>query len=214
MRLILLGPPGAGKGTQAQLLAERLKIPQISTGDMLRAAAARATSLGRETKRCMDQGRLVPDPVMDALVRERLRQPDCARGYILDGYPRTLAQAQALRATLGALGAAVDHVVSLDVPAEELVQRIAGRRTCGECGAMYHVRFRPSRIAGRCDACGGPTSQREDDREDTVRRRLEVYAEQTAPLIRFYDELGLLRRIPGTGEVTEIFQRITRALDA
>ena len=212
MRLLLLGPPGAGKGTQAKLLVERLGIPQISTGDMLRAAAKAGTPLGQEAKQYMDRGALVPDEVINQLVRERVQQPDCARGYILDGYPRTVAQAKSLREMLLALGLAVDHVLSLEVPVGELVERLAGRRTCRGCGAMYHVHFSPSKADGRCDACGGATYQRDDDREETVRRRLTVYAEQTAPLVSFYEARGLLRRVPGTGEIAEIFQRITAAL--
>jgi adenylate kinase len=214
MRLILLGPPGAGKGTQAKLLVERLKIPQVSTGDMLRAAVKAGTPLGQEGKQYMNRGALVPDAVIIGLVRERLQQPDCSRGYILDGFPRTVAQAEALEKTLAGLQASLDSVVSLEVPTEDLVLRIAGRRTCRNCGAMYHVRFSPSKTDGRCDACGGPTYQRDDDREETVRRRLAVYAEQTAPLISFYAARGLLRRVPGTGEIAEIFQRITAALGA
>jgi len=212
MRLLLLGPPGAGKGTQAKLLVERLGIPQISTGDMLRAAAKAGTPLGQEAKQYMDRGALVPDEVINQLVRERVQQPDCARGYILDGYPRTVAQAKSLREMLLALGLAVDHVLSLEVPVGELVERLAGRRTCRGCGAMYHVHFSPSKADGRCDACGGATYQRDDDREETVRRRLTVYAEQTAPLVSFYEARGLLRRVAGTGEIAEIFQRITAAL--
>jgi len=214
MRLILLGPPGAGKGTQAKLLVDRFKIPQVSTGDMLRAAVKAGTPLGQEARQYMDRGALVPDAVIIGLVRERLQQPDCADGYILDGFPRTVAQAEALEKTLAALQARLDYVVSLEVPAEDLVLRIAGRRTCRNCGAMYHVRFSPSKTDGRCDACGGPTYQRDDDREDTVRRRLTVYAEQTAPLISFYEARGRLRRVPGTGEIAEILQRITAALGA
>ncbi len=212
MRLILLGPPGSGKGTQAKLLVERFGIPQISTGDMLREAVKGGTALGEEARRYMAQGALVPDAVVIGLVRERLLLPDCRRGYILDGFPRTLAQAEALRKALDELGTPLDHVVSLDVPAEELIARIAGRRTCRTCGAMYHVRFSPSRVEGRCDVCGGETAQREDDQEATVRRRLEVYAKQTAPLIRFYEGEGLLRRVQGCGTVPEIFQDIQRTL--
>jgi adenylate kinase len=212
MRLILLGPPGAGKGTQAKLLVDRLKVPQISTGDMLRAAVKAGTPLGQEARQYMDRGALIPDGVIIGVVRERLQQPDCAGGYILDGFPRTVAQAEALEKTLVALRTPLDSVVSLEVPTDDLVLRIAGRRTCRNCGAMYHVRFSPSKADGRCDACGGPTYQREDDREETVRRRLGVYADQTAPLIDFYEGRGLLRRVPGTGEIGEIFQRIAAAL--
>ena len=214
MRLILLGPPGAGKGTQAKLLMDRFHIPQISTGDMLRAAAKAGTPLGREAKQFMDRGALVPDEVINGLVRERVQRADCAPGYILDGYPRTVAQAQSLGEMLAKSGGGVDHVLSLEVPTEELVKRLAGRRTCRNCGVMYHVDFSPSKTDGRCDACGGLTVQRDDDQEETVRQRLQVYAKQTAPLIQFYGELGLLRRVPGTGGVDEIFQRITAALGA
>jgi len=212
MRIILLGPPGAGKGTQAKLLIERLGIPQISTGDMLRAAVKAGTPLGAEAKAYMDRGGLVPDAVIIGLVRERLQVPDCSRGYILDGFPRTAAQAEALETTLKDLHLSLDHALCLEVPSEDLVSRIAGRRTCRNCGAMYHLRFSPSKREGVCDACGGETYQRDDDREETVRQRLLVYEEQTAPLIRFYDGRGLLRRISGTGEIAEIFARMVKSL--
>lgn len=212
MRIILLGPPGSGKGTQAKLLSERLRIPQISTGDMLRAAVKSGTPLGREAKAYMDRGALVPDEVIIGLVRERLQAPDCDRGYILDGFPRTVAQAEALEKTLGDLRLNLDHVLCLDVPSEDLVVRIAGRRTCRTCGAMSHVRFSPTKRQGVCDLCGGETYQRDDDGEDTVRKRLAVYAEQTAPLVRFYEGRGLLRRIAGTGDVAEIFARMVQSL--
>jgi len=212
MRIILLGPPGAGKGTQAKLLIERLQVPQISTGDMLRAAVKDGTPLGRQAKAFMDRGALVPDDVIIGLVRERLQAPDSARGYILDGFPRTVAQAEALEKTLADLRLSLDHVLCLDVPSEDLVVRIAGRRTCRQCGAMSHVRFSPTKQEGVCDACGGETYQRDDDREETVRRRLTVYAEQTAPLVRFYEGRGLLRRIAGTGEIGEIFARMVQSL--
>jgi adenylate kinase len=212
MRIILLGPPGAGKGTQAKLLIERLQVPQISTGDMLRAAVKDGTPLGRQAKAFMDRGALVPDDVIIGLVRERLQAPDSARGYILDGFPRTVAQAEALEKTLADLRLSLDHVLCLDVPSEDLVVRIAGRRTCRQCGAMSHVRFSPTKQEGVCDACGGETYQRDDDREETVRRRLTVYAEQTAPLVRFYEVRGLLRRVAGTGEIGEIFARMVQSL--
>ena len=214
MRIILLGPPGAGKGTQAKLLIERLGVPQISTGGMLRAAVKAGSAVGREARAYMDRGGLVPDAVIIELVRERLQAPDCARGYVLDGFPRTVAQAEALEASLRDLHGGLDHVLCLEVPSEELVTRIAGRRTCRNCGAMYHVRFAPSAREGVCDACGGETLQRDDDREETVRQRLLVYEEQTAPLILFYEGRGLLRRIPGTGEIAEIFARMVKSLGA
>jgi adenylate kinase len=212
MRIILLGPPGAGKGTQAKLLVERLGVPQISTGDMLRAAVKAGTPLGREAKAYMDRGALVPDGVIIGLVRERLQSADCNRGYILDGFPRTVAQAEALEKTLLDLRLSLDHVLCLEVPPEDLVVRIAGRRTCRVCGAMSHVRFSPAKRDGVCDACGGETYQRDDDREDTVRRRLEVYAQETEPLVRFFGGRGLLRRIAGTGEIPEIFARMVESL--
>jgi len=212
MRIILLGPPGAGKGTQAKLLIERLQVPQISTGDMLRAAVKDGTPLGKQAKAFMDRGALVPDDVIIGLVRERLQSPDCARGYILDGFPRTVAQAEALEKTLADLRLSLDHVLCLDVPSEDLVVRIAGRRTCRQCGAMSHVRFSPTARDGVCDVCGGETYQRDDDREETVRRRLAVYADQTAPLARFYEGRGLLRRVAGTGEIGEIFARMVHSL--
>jgi adenylate kinase len=212
MRIILVGPPGAGKGTQAKLLAERLGVPQVSTGDMLRAAVAAGTPLGCEAKAFMDRGALVPDAVIIGLVRERLQAADCARGYILDGFPRTVAQAEALEKTLLDLRLTLDHVLCLEVPADDLVVRIAGRRTCRGCGAMFHVRFSPAKRDGACDACGGETYQRDDDREDTVRRRLEVYAQQTEPLVRFYEGRGLCRRITGTGEISAIFARMVQSL--
>lgn len=213
MRIILLGPPGAGKGTQAKLLIERLGVPQISTGDMLRSAAKDGTPLGCEAKAFMDRGALVPDQVIVGLVRERLQAPDCGRGYVLDGFPRTVAQAEALEQTLTGIGVGLDRVLCLEVPGEELVARIAGRRTCRDCGAMSHVRFSPTKRDGVCDACGGATYQRDDDREETVRRRLAVYAEQTAPLVRFYEGRGLLRRIGGTGGISDIFARMVQSLD-
>lgn len=212
MRIILLGPPGAGKGTQAKLLVERLGVPQISTGDMLRTAVKAGTPLGREAKAYMDRGALVPDGVIIGLVRERLQSADCIRGYILDGFPRTVAQAEALEKTLLDLRLSLDHVLCLEVPPEDLVVRIAGRRTCRVCGAMFHVRFSPAKRDGVCDACGGETYQRDDDREDTVRRRLEVYAQETEPLVRFFGGRGLLRRIAGTGEIPEIFARMVESL--
>jgi len=212
MHFVLLGSPGSGKGTQAKLLADRLGIPQISTGDMLRASLGEGTALGVQAKAYMDRGELVPDAVILALVRERLERPDCVGGYILDGFPRTLGQAEGLETVQAGTHLSLNGVVSLAIPEDEVILRIAGRRTCRSCGAMYHVRFSPSRVNGVCDACGGHTHQRDDDREDTVRMRLAVYAEQTAPLIRFYRNRGLLRCVQGTGEIGEVFHRIIAVL--
>ncbi|MBI3006984.1 MAG: adenylate kinase [candidate division NC10 bacterium] len=214
MRLILLGPPGAGKGTQAQRLTRTLGIPQVSTGDILRAAVAAGTPLGREAKAYMDQGALVPDGVVIGIIRERLGAPDCARGYILDGFPRTAAQAEALGETLRALGTPLTAVLSLTVDPEELVRRLSGRRTCGNCGAAYHLETAPPRRAGLCDRCGGALLQREDDREETIRKRLAVYREQTAPLVAYYRGRGLLREVDGRGDIDDVFARVCRLLGA
>jgi adenylate kinase len=212
MRLILLGPPGAGKGTQAKLLTGRLGIPQVSTGDMLRQAVAHGTDLGREAKSFMDRGALVPDEVVIGIIEERLRKPDCARGYILDGFPRSLPQAEALARALTSLHASMDRVLSVEVPEEDLVKRLTGRRVCRGCGNMYHVDTSPPRKAGHCDTCGDFLYQREDDKEETIRHRLLVYKEQTQPLVAYYERLGLLERIDGRGTVEEISQRVHRAL--
>ena len=212
MRLILLGPPGAGKGTQAKLLTGRLGIPQVSTGDILRQAVAHGTELGREAKSFMDRGALVPDEVVIGIIEERLRKPDCARGYILDGFPRTLPQAEALARALTSLHASMDRVLSVEVPEEDLVNRLTGRRVCRGCGNMYHVDTSPPRKAGRCDTCGDSLYQRDDDKEETIRHRLRVYKEQTQPLVAYYKGLGLLERIDGQGTVEEISQRVHRAL--
>ncbi len=213
MRCILLGPPGAGKGTQAKRLVERLGVPQISTGDMLRRHVAEGTARGREAKGYMDRGALVPDAVLIGMMRERFQAADCAGGYILDGFPRTTAQAEALGAMLKELGSQLDGVVSLEVPEVLLLRRLGGRWTCRSCEAMYHAEDHPPRVAGRCDRCGGELSQREDDREETIRRRLRVYREQTEPLIGYYERAGLLRRVEGTGTPDEVFARLCRALE-
>lgn len=212
MRLILLGPPGAGKGTQAKLLTEGLGVPQVSTGDILRQAVANGTDLGREAKSFMDRGALVPDQVVIGIIEERLRRSDCERGYILDGFPRTLPQAEALSRALASLGASMDRVLSVEVPEEDLVRRLTGRRVCRGCGYMYHVETSPPRKAGVCDKCGDALYQRDDDKEETIRHRLRVYREQTQPLVAYYERLGLLTRIDGRGAVDEISQRVQRAL--
>ncbi|MFQ5882611.1 MAG: adenylate kinase [Candidatus Methylomirabilales bacterium] len=213
MRLILLGPPGAGKGTQAKMLTERYGIPQISTGDILRAALASGTPLGREAKTFMDRGVLVPDEVVIGIVRDRLAAPDCQRGYLLDGFPRTVAQAEALTLMLKELWAELPIVVSLEVQEEEVVRRLSGRRTCRGCGEVFHVEFHPPRESEICDRCGGSLIQREDDRKETIRRRLRVYREQTEPLIAYYQTQGLLKTVNGLGEMGEIFARISGILE-
>ena len=213
MNLILLGPPGAGKGTQAKNLVKRYAIPQISTGDILRSAVKEQSPMGVRAKGYMDSGALVPDEVVVGIVDERLDKPDCASGFILDGFPRTVAQANALSDMLTAKGRTLDHVVSISVDKGELLQRITGRRTCKACGKGYHVLFDPSRVAGTCDECGGELFQRDDDQEDTMARRLDVYEDQTAPLIAYYESKSLLRTLPGTGSIDDIFQRIVTILE-
>jgi len=216
MRLILLGPPGAGKGTQAAFLCAYFGIPQISTGDMLRAAVKAGTPVGREVQKVMDGGSLVSDPIIVALVKERLAQPDCARGYLFDGFPRTIPQAEAMREAR----VAIDFVLEIEVPPEEIVARMGGRRVHLASGRTYHVRFNPPRHAGCDDVTGEPLVQREDDREDTVRKRLEVYAAQTRPLVAFYGrwaESGApgaprCRRISGLGSVETVRERAIAAL--
>ena len=213
LNLVLLGPPGAGKGTQAKMLVDRYNIPQISTGDILRGAVAAGTELGKEAKKYMDAGDLVPDEVVIGLVRERLQEPDCKKGYILDGFPRTVKQAESLDEILGTLGDGISHVVSIEVDEKELITRLTGRRTCKGCGAMYHVSFEPPKKDGVCDKCGKELYQRDDDKEETIVSRLKVYKNQTEPLIAYYSKKDLVRSIPGTGEIKEIFQRITDVLD-
>jgi len=214
MKLILLGPPGAGKGTQAKLLTECLDIPQIATGDILRGAVQSGTVLGLQAKGFMDAGALVPDAVVIGIVRERLQQTDCHKGFILDGFPRTVAQADALQGNLADLGRQLDRVVSLTVDADALVERLTGRRTCRACGRGYHVAFDPPQAADRCDACGGELFQRDDDQETTIRKRLAVYAEQTAPLIDYYRAAGLLAELDGMLPIQIVHRQVLAALQA
>ncbi|MEE8219642.1 MAG: adenylate kinase [bacterium] len=208
MNLILLGPPGAGKGTQAKLVAEQFGIPQISTGDILRQAVKDGTSLGQEAQAYMERGDLVPDAVVIGIIEERLTQPDCQAGYILDGFPRTEVQANALAETLGKRGGTIDHVVNIEVLDEELIHRLTGRRTCKECQEPYNVTFNPPQREGVCDKCGGELIQRKDDDEETIRARMEVYREQTAPLEAYYEKQGLLRTVTGAGAIQEIFDAV------
>jgi adenylate kinase len=216
MRLILLGPPGAGKGTQAGFIRERFGIPQISTGDMLRAAVALGTSLGKAAKQIMDSGQLVSDDIILGLVQERLKSPDCGKGYLFDGFPRTLPQAQAMRDR----GVGIDYVLEIDVDGDEIVQRLSGRRVHPGSGRTYHLKFNPPKVAGKDDATGEPLVQRDDDREETVKRRLDVYQRQTRPLVEYYSKWAAqgdakaprYRRISGVGAVEEIQKRILAAL--
>lgn len=214
MRLVFLGPPGAGKGTQARELAREWSVPQIATGDILREAVAAGTALGREAKGYMDRGELVPDTVIVGVIGERLGKPDAARGYILDGFPRTLPQGEALEGLLKRRGEQLDGVLFIDVPETELLRRLTGRRVCRACGETFHVVANPPKKAGVCDKCVGELYQRDDDSEATVRRRLEVYARQTEPLLAFYRDRKLLTRIHGEGAIDDIRAELRRATEA
>jgi adenylate kinase len=212
VRVIFLGPPGAGKGTQAQELAREWGVPHIATGDMLREAVAAKTALGLEAKRHMDSGGLVPDDVVIGLVGERLAQPDAKAGCVLDGFPRTVAQAEALDALFARAGIALDRVIYLDVPRAELLRRLTGRRICRACGRTFHLVSAPPRVAGKCDDCGGELYQRADDSEATVATRLDVYQKQTAPLLDYYRGRGLLAEVAGEGPVAGVGEAIRRAM--
>lgn len=213
MRVIFLGPPGAGKGTQAKFLERKHHVCRISTGDILRKAVRDGTSLGKQAAEYIDKGELVPDDIMLNLVRDRLQQGDCKTGFVLDGFPRTIAQANGLDSILERMGSKLDCVLCMQVPHEMIVQRLAGRRTCGRCGALYHVIFNPPRKKNVCDKCQGRLYQREDDQEETIEARLRVYETRTAPLIDYYRDRGLLRNIDGVGSVEEINSRILPALE-
>ncbi|HYW92969.1 MAG TPA: adenylate kinase [Gammaproteobacteria bacterium] len=212
MRIVLLGAPGSGKGTQAKLLADKRGIPQVSTGDLLRSAVAARTELGRRAKAAMDSGELVSDETVLGIIRERLSEPDAAHGFIMDGFPRNIAQAQALDRTLEELGQPVDVAVLLDVEFDILMQRLTGRLTCSVCGQMYNIYTSPPKQDNICDRCGGELVHRDDDNEDTIAKRLKVYEEQTQPLVRYYEEQGKLARVGGEGEIDEIFGRLEAAL--
>ncbi|GIH69647.1 adenylate kinase [Sphaerimonospora thailandensis] len=212
MRLVLVGPPGAGKGTQAQFIASHLSIPKISTGDIFRANVSGGTPLGKLAKEYMDRGDLVPDEVTVAMVRDRLSEDDAQEGFLLDGFPRNVPQAEVLKKMLAEFGTTLDLVLELVVDDDEVVRRLAGRRTCRSCGKVWHVLFDPPAEPGVCDACGGELFQRDDDREETIRHRLEVYQEQTAPLVAFYADEGILVGVDATGPVEEVTQRAMAVL--
>lgn len=214
MRLVLVGPPGAGKGTQAQFLAVHFAIPHIATGDIFRANLRAGTPLGLEAKGYMDAGELVPDTVTNAMVADRLKEADTGNGFLLDGFPRNVFQAEVLDAILSDAGTPLDAVLEFTVDQAEVIKRLAGRRTCRNCGRVWHVDFEATKSPGICDDCGGETYQRDDDNEDTVRRRLEVYAEQTAPIIDYYRRRGLLISINAMGEIDEVTKRAVSALNA
>lgn len=212
-RVVLLGPPGAGKGTQAKLLEQEFGAVQISTGDILRKAVADQTPLGKQAGDFITRGALVPDDVIVELIAERLQQKDCARGFLLDGFPRTIPQAESLDAILKNLALSLNGVLSVQVPREVIIERLAGRRTCKRCGALSHVVFEPSKQAGVCDRCGGELFQRDDDREETIANRLTVYEAQTAPLVDYYRRQGMLREIDGVGSISDIRARVMTALE-
>lgn len=212
MRVVLLGPPGAGKGTQARMLEGKLHAPQIASGDLLRAAVRNQTPLGLQAKAFMDKGALVPDELVLGMIEERLKQTDARSGFILDGFPRTLSQAESLGEILKRRNEGIDKVIAITVPDEEIVKRISGRRTCRACGAMYHLTYEPPRQKNVCNSCGGELYQREDDAEQTVRARLRVYASSTKPLLDYYGAAGLLAEIAGMGRPEEIEHRLMNAL--
>ena len=215
MRLVLLGPPGAGKGTQARMLEKRLNTPQVASGDLLRSAVRSRTALGLQAKRYMDKGALVPDDLVLKLIDERLNKPDATAGFILDGFPRTVEQAETLAGMLKDRGDRhLDKVIAIIVPDDEIVKRISGRRTCKNCGAMYHLIYDPPRNQDLCNNCNGELYQRDDDAEDTVRMRLDVYAAATRPLLEYYGRAGTLTQINGIGRPEEIQQRIIDAMGA
>lgn len=212
MNLILLGPPGAGKGTQAKMMVKEYGIPQISTGDMLREAVKEGSPMGIKAKGYMGSGALVPDDVVVGTVGERIDRPDCKEGFMLDGFPRTITQAEALLTIIAKLGSHIDHVISIEVADEELVKRLTGRRTCRNCGEPYHIVFNPPKNDNQCDGCGEELYQRDDDKAEPIRNRLDTYKKQTEPLIDYYSKKGVLRPINGLGTPEVIFNRIKRAV--
>lgn len=211
MKIVLLGPPGAGKGTQAEALVKKLFVPHISTGDMFRAAISSGTPLGMEAKSYMDQGKLVPDEVTVGIIKDRIAQPDCREGFLLDGFPRTIAQAEALDALLQDQGG-LDAVLDINVELDRLIVRLTGRRMCRNCGAIYHLLYNAPQKENVCDVCGGPLYQRDDDKEETVKNRLSVYTEQTAPLIDYYKEKGILHTVNGDQPINAVLIDLGKAL--
>ena len=212
MNLMLFGAPGAGKGTQAKFLIEKYNIPQISTGDILRAAIVDKTDMGMEAKNFMNAGKLVPDSTIIGIIKDRLAQADCKNGFILDGFPRTLGQAEALTQLMETMKISLDKVISLNVPDELIVGRITGRRVCASCGASFHVEFNPSKKEGVCDYCEGELTIRKDDNEETVKSRLASYHEQTTPLIEFYTKMGVFIQLDGTKDVADVTSDMIKAL--
>lgn len=214
MKIIMLGAPGAGKGTQAKRIAEKYTIPHISTGDIFRANIKNGTELGKKAKEYMDQGLLVPDELTCDLVMDRIQQDDCKNGFVLDGFPRTIPQAEALDEALTKIGQKMDYAIDVDVPDENIVNRMGGRRACLSCGATYHVEFNPTKAEGICDACGAQTVLRDDDKPETVQKRLTVYHDQTQPLIDYYKNQGILKSVDGTQPMEAVFEAIIGILGA
>ncbi len=214
MKIIMLGAPGAGKGTQAKKIADRYQIPHISTGDIFRANIKKGTELGRKAKSYMDQGLLVPDELTLELIMDRFQNPDCANGYVLDGFPRTIPQAEALTAALEKNGDSIDYAINVEVPDENIITRMSGRRACLACGATYHVVYAPTKEEGVCDRCGEKLVLRDDDKPETVKKRLDVYHSQTQPLIDYYTKQGKLAEVDGTQSVDAVFDAIVKILGA
>ena len=212
MKIIMLGAPGAGKGTQAKMIAEKYQIPHVSTGDIFRAHIKNGTELGKEAKKYMDQGQLVPDELTVKILLDRVAQADCANGYVLDGFPRTIPQAEVLDAALTKLGDKIDYAINVDVPDENIVRRMSGRRACLSCGATYHIEHIPPKQEGICDVCGQPLVLRDDDKPETVLNRLKVYHDQTQPLIDFYTAKGVLKSVDGTVDQKSVFAAIVAIL--
>jgi len=212
MKIIMLGAPGAGKGTQAKMIAEKCGIPHISTGDIFRANIKNGTELGAKAKEYMDKGLLVPDELVCDLVVDRIQQADCEKGYILDGFPRTIPQAEALENALNAIEQKLDYAIDIDVPDENIINRMSGRRACVGCGATYHVLFNPTKVEGKCDVCGESLILRDDDKPETVKKRLDVYHTQTQPLIDFYTERKVLVEVDGTQSMDKVFDDIMKIL--
>ena len=208
MKIIMLGAPGAGKGTQAKKIAERYSIPHISTGDIFRTNIKNGTKLGKKAKAYMDEGALVPDDLVVDLVVDRFKNPDCANGYVLDGFPRTIPQAEALDAALNAIGGTIDFAINVEVPDGNIINRMAGRRSCIGCGATYHIKYNPSKVEGVCDVCGEKLILRDDDQPETVKNRLSVYHDQTQPLIDFYSKKGVLAEVDGMKDMDDVFNAI------
>lgn len=212
MKIIMLGAPGAGKGTQAKKIAEKYGIPHISTGDIFRANIKNGTELGKKAKTFMDQGLLVPDELVVDLVVDRVAQDDCTKGYVLDGFPRTIPQAEALDKALAVLGEKMEYAINVEVPDENIINRMSGRRACVDCGATYHLEYAPTKAEGICDNCGGSLILRDDDQPETVKKRLGVYHEQTQPLIEYYTKAGILVEVDGTIDINDVFKAIADVL--